>query len=39
MGPARSGKSFLATKMAEFLVLRSGEELRPDSVVSFRQGE
>ena len=37
-GPSRSGKSFLATKMAEFLVLRSGEELRPDSVVSFRQG-
>ena len=35
-GPSRSGKSFLATKMAEYLVLRSGEELRPDSVVSFR---
>ena len=30
-GPNRSGKSFLATKMAEFLVLRSGQELRADS--------
>ena len=35
VGPPASGKSFLATKLAEYLVLKSGQELTPDSVCLF----
>ena len=32
VGPPQSGKTFLATKLAEYLVLKSGRELTSDSV-------
>ena len=32
VGPAGSGKTFLASRLAEYLVLRAGLELTPDSV-------
>ena len=32
MGPSKSGKTFVATKLAEYFVLTSGEELTPHSV-------
>ena len=35
VGPPASGKTFLATKLAEYLVLKSGQELTPDSVCQF----
>ena len=35
VGPPGSGKSFLATKLAEYLVLQSGLELTPHSVCQF----
>ena len=32
VGPSKSGKTFVATKLAEYFVLTSGEELTPHSV-------
>ena len=35
VGHHKVGKTFLATKLAEYLVLKSGEELTPDSISVF----
>jgi len=35
VGHPKVGKTFLATKLAEYLVLKSGEELTPDSISVF----
>merc|ERR1712079_622310 len=39
LGPPASGKTFLATKLAEYLVLKAGLELTPDSVCLFVASE
>ena len=35
MGPAKSGKTYLATKLSEYLVVKSGEDLSKDCITLF----